>query len=122
MVLFTELVGWQNYAASRFSIVRTEEEEIEAEVRYESSLATIQGVPDEYKSNTPVATIAKAMRDTDDEVVKLEERLRLVQAKRRLLGTVVENLERSAALVSRELTRRVNIDPRDRRESRWGGG
>jgi hypothetical protein len=122
MVLFTELVSWQNYAASRLAVVRNEEEEVEAQVRYEASIATLEGMPTEYKSNTPLATIAKALRDTDDEVVKLEERLRGIQAKRRLLGTVVENLERNAALVSRELTRRVNIDPRDRRDSRWGGG
>ena len=56
-------------------------------------------------------TTARLQRDSDPEVIRLQKELRRRRAVRKLLATYFTNYERSAATLSRELTRRGTLFP-----------
>lgn len=64
---------------------------------------------------------AKADAALSAEVVEAEEEEAQAKAYRKLMQSLYENLERDAALFSRELTRRVGRAGPERRADRWGG-
>jgi hypothetical protein len=66
--------------------------------------------------------IAKANAELDSELMKARARHDETYAYRKLLEAVHESFVRDAAVVSRELTRRVDKEPPARRSDRWGGG
>ena len=65
------------------------------------------------------ATVAKAQRDTDPNVVAKRSELHDVKASRKRAQTVRDSAERVSQLLSRELSRRIGRDPVDRRAGRF---
>lgn len=116
MALFTELVGWANYVSGRLSIAEIEEAEAEAQYDFVAAEALLDNL---NVSAHDSVTAAKARRDTDPEVVRKGRACREARAFRKQLATLAGNLERMTALVSRDLTRRVNQEPVSRRKDRW---
>jgi hypothetical protein len=65
-------------------------------------------------------TVAKAQRDIDPEVEERQDAFDVAHAQRKMLAVLFTSTERDAAVVSRELTRRVGRrEDSDRRVSRW---
>lgn len=65
-------------------------------------------------------TVLKAQRDLDPLVQELKQDIANRYAYRKLVGVLFTNVERDAALVSRELTRRTgSYEAKPRRENRW---
>ena len=62
------------------------------------------------------AAAARMERDLDPEIRRLEERLLRAKALRKMTSTVFANAERSIALTSRELTRRIGLAPAQGRQ------
>jgi acyl-CoA reductase-like NAD-dependent aldehyde dehydrogenase len=62
---------------------------------------------------------AKAHAYADEDYLKALNEQQRAYAFRKLITAVYDNSERTAALLSRELTRRVNRDSRERRVDRW---
>jgi hypothetical protein len=63
-------------------------------------------------------TRTKAKAYESKEYLEAEEAYHERMAYRKLIGVLYSNAERWSALLSRELTRRVNRDPRERRAER----
>ena len=64
---------------------------------------------------------AKAAAALSDEVIEAEDEAAQAKVYRKLLEGLYENVIRDAALLSRELTRRVGREGPERRDRRWGG-
>lgn len=67
-------------------------------------------------------TLAKARMEEDDDVVAYRQDLLDAYAYRKLLEARHEAFVRDAAVISRELTRRVDREAPERRGNRWAGG
>lgn len=63
-------------------------------------------------------TRTKAKAYESQDYLEAEEKYHEAMAYRKLIDVLYRNAERWSALLSRELTRRVNLDPRTRRTER----
>lgn len=113
MTLMAELTAWANYAATKVAHAEIEEEDAEAALRFAQAKYYIEGTERGEK-----VTRVRAERDSDPEVIKLSDELRAKKASRKLVTTLLANIERSTFLVSRELTRRVGLAPAQGRVGR----
>lgn len=120
MEVFGEFTEWANYANGRRSALEIDEADAQAALDIATARATVAGWDDngDTKSDKRV-TIAKARRDTDTEVQKAAEEYRKVHAKRKMVTAMCDIFERNAALISRELSRRIGSGDVERRSARW---
>lgn len=114
MLLFSKFVQWQNYAATDFAQAEVAEARAEARVRYVEA----QNMVGNWGATDKV-TVARATASTDPEVIQARNDVLTAYAKRKLVAVVYENCERCAALISRELSRRIGAGPTQRRQARW---
>lgn len=112
--IYTELVAWADYASSQLSYAQIDERALTNMLEFHEASAMVRGWGDKDK-----VTIARAARDLDDDVQELKQTLLDAYAVRKLAETVFNNLERDAALVSRELTRRTAGQTPTNRANRW---
>ena len=122
---FRRFVVWQNYAAAQLALLEVDEEARKALTQEEEALSYLESSEEVFKSDlnsrAPVGTLIKAQRDADEEVRRQRDEQRVVYAKRKLVESIYESLDRSARLISRELTRRTESSSVESRSSRWGG-
>lgn len=114
MELFAQYVAWQNYAATEFAMAEVTEERAEATVKRVSAQELILANP---KAGT--VTAAKAGITLSSDWEKAEQERLNAYAARKMTGVVLQNCERCAALVSRELSRRIGGSGIERRQMRW---
>lgn len=113
MALFAELSAWTDYAAGVVAECQIDEEHAAARLDQERAEAALRHTSE--KSVTAQKNAALA----DPGVRDLDEQLQLTRARRRLTEVVRDAADRRAAVVSRELTRRVGRHDRDARSARW---
>lgn len=117
MDLFVSLTGWLDYIAVQVAMAQVDERAAQRSLDIAEASATAAnwtGGRDDRVS------IAKAKVATDVTVVRSREELDERHAYRKLAEALASNVERDAALVSRELTRRTSGGtPITRRASRW---
>ncbi len=113
MELFNEYVQWQNYAATEFAYAEVEEERAEASVRFIEAQGLVLA-----PANAKV-TDTRAQINTTKEMVEARGRVLDAYAKRKLTGVIYANCERTAAMISRELSRRIGATDPMRRQMRW---
>lgn len=117
MGLFVALTRWTDYLAGAVAEAEIEERAAEAVLNKAQALVLLRdwgGGRDER------VTLAKAQRDIDPEVEKRQELYDTAHAKRKMVTVLFSSTERDAAVVSRELTRRVGRrEDHERRERRW---
>jgi hypothetical protein len=111
MVHFSKQLAWQNFFATK--VAAAEIEEAEAESVLKSKEATVMLLCGKK------VTEARAARDIDPEVSEARGLYLQYHARRKLLQVTMENRERCANLISRELTRRVGREGNQRRNDRW---
>lgn len=70
-------------------------------------------------TSTDRVAIAKAEATLDEDVVAYEDELAVLRAKRKLYSILVENMQRDAAVISREISRRIGREPAERRSDRF---
>jgi hypothetical protein len=114
MQLFSEYVQWQNFAATEFAMAEVEEEQAEASVRR----LTAEGFVLNYGNRTKV-TETRAAIDASPEMTRARDNVLAAYAKRKMTGVMYSNCERTAALLSRELSRRIGSSDVQRRQMRW---
>lgn len=112
MRMFAGFVAWQNYAATQFAEAEIVEARAEAHVRRLEA----QGM---LLSSAEKVTVARAELVNNPEVERARQELLIAYAHRKMTSVIYGNCERSAALISRELTRRVGREPVERRNQRW---
>lgn len=117
MKLFVMLTRWTDHLAGAVAEAEIEERAAEAVLNKAQALVLIgtwQGGRDDR------VTMAKAQRDVDPVVEEKQELFDIAWRKRKMLAVLFSSTERDAAVVSRELTRRVGRrEDHDRRISRW---
>lgn len=115
MNLFAEFSAWAGYAAVKVAEAEASEEDTESDLKVAEARFIINEM--EVGGEEKV-TVARSRRDSDPEVVRLRKELRRRRAVRKLLVTYFTNYERSAAVLSRELTRRGTLFPHETRSSK----
>jgi hypothetical protein len=111
MRLFSELTAWVAYMGAQLVCAEIDERHAEAEMDKHRALASLAG----GKS----VSEAKAKAYEAPEFLAAQEWYKEANAFRKLLQVMYDNGDRFASLVSRELTRRVNREPRENRERRF---
>ena len=114
MKLFSEYVAWQNYAATEFAMSEVSEEKAEAKLKRVNAQALVMANPGAGQVNMAKAGIALST-----EVEKAEQERLNAYAARKMTQVVLGNCERCAALISRELSRRIGASGVERRQMRW---
>lgn len=105
MQLFQAFTEWTNYIATHVTKAEVDEDDAEQQLREAVSRFTVINVP---RGERGVQRAAKE-RDLDPEIQTLDFEVRKRKAFRKMLATRMQNLERSTALISRELTRRTSM-------------
>lgn len=116
MRLFVALTRWTDYFGGQVALAEIDVREIESLLSYAEATVLLSNWTGAKEDRV---TMARAERDTDEEVVDLRNKLEVATAYKKLMATIYESAERDAALVSRELTRRVGREAPERRERRW---
>jgi hypothetical protein len=114
MQLFSEYVQWQNFAATEFALAEVQEERAAANVRRIEAEGMVLG-------STPGSKVTevRAAINTTKEMMTARDAVLDAYATRKLTGVMKENCERTAALLSRELSRRIGGADMQRRQARW---
>lgn len=116
MRLMAKLARYLDFV--QVGLAETEIDESFAEARLDDSRARFLVQNWQGKSSDTV-TIAKAHAAADPAVQKLIDVHQVCRAKRKLMNVLYDSIARDAAVLSRELTRRVGRDPVDRRVDRY---
>lgn len=114
MNLFAEFSAWAGYAAVKAAEAEAAEEDAEGDLR----VAEARFIISKMEIDDEKITTARLQRDSNPEVIRLQKELRRRRAVRKMLITYFTNYERSAAVLSRELTRRTGLAPWENRSSR----
>lgn len=117
MELFASLTAWAGYLSGQLAVAEIDERAAESVLEAAEATAMVR---DWGGTGADRVAVAKAQRQADPEVILRKQTAAERYAYRKLVGVLFTNVERDAALVSRELTRRTGSqESRPRRESRW---
>lgn len=116
MELFAAYVVWNNYLDVQRVSAEIEEANAETDLKVLEATSIASGWENPKESRI---TVLRAERDTDPEVMAARSRFDQAKARRKMLGVLCGNMERAAALLSRELTRRVGRAPVEGRAASW---
>lgn len=108
---FSRQIAWQNFFATQVAQAEILEAEAEAEMKIQEAMAML--------SSSKKVTEARVERDTNPKVIDTRKIYMQAHARRKMLQVSMENRERCANLISRELTRRVGREGNQRRSDRW---
>lgn len=111
--LMTEYTRWAAHLSVQLALAEVDERWAEAEMEKQRALALLGG--DAPKD----VTRAKAKAYESEAYLEAEKAYYERLAYRKLVAPLYANADRWAALLSRELTRRVNAEPRSRRADRY---
>lgn len=116
MELFALYVAWNNF----FDVQRvmSEIEEADAETGLKVLEATSIAAGWQGPKETRI-TVLRAERDTDSEVMAAKSAFNEAKARRKMMGVLCGNMDRGAALLSRELSRRIGRAPVEGRAASW---
>ena len=113
MRMFSEYVAWQNFAATEFASAEVNEERAEAHVKRVQAMAMVTANPAKG-----AVTTARASNLLSPEVERALQDALNAYASRKMTQVILGNCERCAALVSRELSRRIGSSGVERRNQR----
>lgn len=117
MEIFAKYVAWNNYLDVQRVTWEIEEATAETELKLLEAVSLASGWEGPKESRI---TVLRAERDMDPEIVAARSRFDHAKARRKMLAVLCANMERGAALLSRELTRRVGRAPVEGRAASWG--
>jgi hypothetical protein len=107
MELFVILTGWSDHLSAQVAVAFVDEREAQRDV----DVAEAQAMVRNWKGGSgDRIAIVKAQIASDQAVIDLHDRLEEKYAYRKLVEVLANNIDRDAALVSRELTRRTSGD------------
>lgn len=117
MELYTDFMAWLTYAKSQLVQAEISEERERNILEYLQSSVLIEQWDNKMKGD--LVTVAKAKRDIDPRITAQAEIHTQKRAYRKLVETVFDRCERGAQVVSRELSRRISLAPKDSRLNRY---
>ena len=104
MDLFVNVTSWVDYMSVQVAAAQIDERAAQRALDYAEAQAMVDGWGGGRDSRVAVA---KAKRSLDPKVIQLHDELEERYAYRKYAETITSNLDRDAALISRELTRRT---------------
>jgi hypothetical protein len=110
METYSRFVAWADYAHAE--LVKAELDEEEAQFKLSSIEAIVMSELPTAKGER--VTAMKAKRDADDRVQQAMLDHHQARVYRKLVQTVYDRCERDSNFMSRELSRRIAKNPRDR--------
>lgn len=113
MILYSLLTAWSDFISTQVSCAQVDERAAERRLSQAENLLMIAS-----GSNGDRVTYARAQVAADPQIVAMKEEVEESHAYRKLVESLATNVERDAALVSRELTRRTSSRTRTS-PSRW---
>lgn len=117
MILYGEFMSWVNYAKAELTLAEIDEDRCANQLKVKEAFGLIGQWSAEAKGDR--VTLAKARRDTDPEVIAATEAHLTAKAYRKLVESMFDRCERGAQLISRELSRRISLTPKDRMAHRY---
>jgi len=118
MDLYTQFMGWVSYSKGQLVKAEISEDREANYCRVLEARVLIEQWGADAKGDR--VTIAKARRDVDDRVISQQETYQVARAYRKLIEAMFESCERGAQLLSRELSRRIGLNSKEQRTSRFG--
>ena len=116
MDLFRRYTAWCGYTGVEVTLAEIEEQAADALLRKHEAFDLIRSWSEqEGPASGRRVAVAKAEKYTSPDVQDMLEDHAVKKAKRKLLQTLLTNYERELNAVSRELTRRGQLAPADRR-------
>lgn len=118
--LMVKLTRWADFAGSQLALAEIDHRASERLLDRAGDIALLRGMPtaDALRKREDTMTRVKAEVNTDDAIIELQQEEMTRYAKRKLLAAEYESMQRDAAVVSRELTRRTEREPTSRRSNR----
>lgn len=117
MALMVALTRWTDYLAGSLAEAEVDERSVESVLQRAEATVLLRSWTGDKDDRI---TIAKAERDLDPDVREWRQKLDVAHAVKKLTAVMFTSAERDAALVSRELTRRVGRrETNERRVDRW---
>lgn len=114
MAIYTELISWADYLGMQLAMAQIDEKHAESVQAVAEAKVLSKGWSG--KATDRVA-VAKAEMALDPAVQRAQQDYLDAYAYRKLVEVLFVNVERDAAAVSRELTRRTSVMPKHR--DRW---
>lgn len=109
--MMTEFTRWAEHLGVQLAMAEVDERWADTAREKEKAVAMLSGTAKDV-------TQRKARAYESEDYLQAEEKYHEAMAYRKLVEVLFNNAERWSALLSRELTRRVNLDPRTRRSER----
>ena len=113
MRLLASYTVWAEYGAAVVTRYAVDEEHLAASLEREKATAALR-----HQHHKTVAA-QKSAALCDPAVISLDEEYQGARARRKFAEVVMNGAERKAAVISRELTRRVGRHDREQRTGRW---
>lgn len=117
MNLYAEFMGWVSYTHAELVKAEIDEDRQAHLLKVTEAKAIIDQTVEKVKGDT--VTLAKARRDIDPDVLEAQDRYLEARAFRKLTDTVFERCERGAQVLSRELSRRIGLAPKEYKNARY---
>lgn len=117
-MLFTR---WSDYSGGQLALAEVDEKFADAYLEQLRARGLVETMPVEGEKATKGVMAQRAEKRLDPVYQDAVQDKLLAYAQRKLIAARHEAFERDAAVVSRELTRRVEREPSQRRTARWGG-
>ena len=117
-----KLTRWADYSGGQLALADVDEafaKQYVEQLTAQNLVETWEAGADDKKK--PGVTVARAAKASDPVYVEAKQEQLNAYARRKLLSARHEAFERDAAVVSRELTRRLERSPSERRTARYGG-
>lgn len=118
--LLVKFTRWADYSGGQLAVADVDERFADAYLDKLKAMGLVETYEDEGPKKGGV-TRARAGKTLDPVYQEAVQDKLNAYARRKLLSARHEAFERDAAVVSRELTRRVERDPSQRRTARYGG-
>lgn len=112
MSLLSEFVAWTSFAKAELVKAEIEEERTMNLCKVQEATSLINQWDADDRGDR--VTIAKARRDTQPRVLASQESHRQARAYRKLVDAMFDRCERASQVLSRELSRRIGMGPKER--------
>lgn len=110
-------MAWVSYAKAELVKAEIAEDRTAHVLKVEEAKAIIGQWSEKTKGDT--VTLAKARRDSDPIVLQAQEAHLEARAVRKLTESVFDRCERGAQVLSRELSRRIGLAPKEYKQARY---
>lgn len=117
MSLYGMFMAWVSYAKAELVQAEISEDRSSHFLKVTEAKSIVGQWSEKTKGDT--VTLAKAKRDLDPEVIAAQEKHLEIRAYRKLVESVFDRCEKSAQVLSRELSRRIGLSPKENRQARY---